>query len=59
MGHLTVLEDKEQLLELALLIKRHEVEAIHGIEFGSELLISYEGGPLNLDYLHWIPIKVN
>jgi len=23
------------------------------------MLISYEGGPLNLDYLHWIPIKVN
>jgi len=36
MGHLTVLKDKEQLLELALLIKRQEVEAIHGIEFGSE-----------------------
>jgi len=27
--------------------------------FGLHMLISYKGGPLNLDYLHWIPIKVD
>jgi len=25
----------------------------------TKVLISYKGGPLNLDYLHWIPIKVD